>query len=241
MLIIGVTLFILMTACMVAAEKFNKTALLNNKECSRIIKETKLLRISSVIETTVEIVFGLFGGLLFVNGIRASALFRQNANSAILIALAVVILVIGHKFKKRIATLNHNQEHSNFFTALTLFLIVLGVIAVDIHWIDDTVTSEQTIVTAVETVQLDSEIIPTMCIEGKGEVVAFCFINQDGISDYDTVPANQSHIEYIELTEPYLEKRVKSKVITAIYPDGKVETRVDSTWKEYIFYIQKEN
>lgn len=245
MLIVGIILSVLLLVSMAITTTLNKKAVIitdrqNKNERIYEINDEKLWGISIKFSTASVFTLGLLGGLIFINGMSASALFRQNGMSAVLIALAVVTLVVGHTILRKITIMNEDQGLWNFYTALLLFMILLGSILVGIELVECTVTSEQTVVTVDETVQLDSEIIPNMCIKGKGEVVAFCFINQEGTSEYDTVPASQAHITDTE-SEPYMEHCEYSKIITAVYPNGKVETRVASTWTEYIFYIQKEN
>lgn len=225
---------ILLSICVWVTKKLNekientfKSALFP-QEIYELSDFSKLFAIASMI------FFGISAGFMFAYGVEASALFKQNSVSALWIALSIITVIIGQRTLKSITIKNY----SPFYSGMMLFLIILGCLVCEVSWGESTKTIEETVVTKIETIQLDSEIIPNMCIKGKGEVVAFCYITPEGASEYDTVPADQAHIEYVE-NGGYMERQIKSKIITAIYPDGKIATRVSSTNQEYIFYIRK--
>lgn len=225
---------ILLSICVSVTKKINKKIEIYSEngcflEIHQLSDFSKLFSIASMI------FFGTSAGFMFSYGVEASALFKQNNVSALWIALSIITLIIGQKTLKLITIKNY----SPFYYGMMLFLLTLACLVFEVSWGESTKTIEETVVTKIETVQLNSEIIPNMCIKGEGEVVAYCYVTSDGTGEYDTVPAEQAHIEYVE-KGGYMESRVKSKIITAIYPDGKIETRVSSTKQEYVFYIQKE-
>ena len=227
---------ILLIICVWATKKLNekientfKSALFP-QEIYELSDFSKLFAVASMI------FFGISAGFMFAYGVEASALFRQNIVSALWIALSIITAIIGQKTLKTITIKNY----SPFYSGMMVFLIILGCLVCEVSWGESTKTIEETVITKIETLQLDSEIIPNMCIDGEGEVVAFCYITPEGTSEYDTVPADQAHIEYVE-NGRYMQIQVKSNIITAIYPNEQIETRVSSTEKEYVFYIQKEN
>lgn len=227
---------ILLIICVWATKKLNEK-IKNSTETGCLPQQIcELSDFSKLFAIASMFFFGISAGFMFAYGVEANALFRQNIVSALWIALSVITVIIGQKTLKTITIKNY----SPFYSGMMLFLIILGCLVFEVSWGESTKTIEETVVTKIETIQLDSEIIPNMCIKGEGEVVAFCYITPEGTSEYDTVPADQAHIEYVE-NGRYMQIQVRSNIITAIYPNEQIETRVSSTEKEYVFYIQKEN
>ena len=227
---------ILLSICVWITKRINEK-IKNSSETGCLPQQIyELSDFSKLFAIASMIFFGISAGFMFAYGVEASTLFRQNIVSALWIALSIITVIIGQKTLKSITLKNY----SAFYSGMMVFLIILGCLVCEVSWGESTKTIEEIVVTKIETVQLDSEIIPNMCIKDEGEVVAFCYITPEGTSEYDTVPAKQAHIEYVE-SGRYMDYQIRNKMITAIYPNGNIETRVSSTEEEYVFYIQKEN
>lgn len=223
---------VLLVICVWATKKLNEK-IKNSSEAGCLPQQIyELSDFSKLFTVASMIFFGISAGFMFAYGFEAKVLFKQNIVAALWIVLSIITIIASQKVLKSISNRKYNA-----LQGIVLFLIVLVCIVFESNWYKTTKVIEEDVVTKIQTVQLDSEIIPNMCIKGEGEVVAFCYVTSDGTGEYDTVPAEQAHIEYVE-DGGYMDIQVKSKIITAIYPDGKIETRVSSTKQEYVFYIE---
>ncbi len=133
MLIICIFLFFLAIISMTISKVFNEKAVLIKDNVIYEIKDKRLYEYSVIIATISVFIIGSLGGVIFTKGLLSSALLRQNGIAAVLITISVAVLLIGHKALRSIRISSCEQKLWNFWTAMTLFVILLGVIAVGIQ------------------------------------------------------------------------------------------------------------
>lgn len=130
MLIICIFLFFLTIISMTISKVFNEKAILIKDDVIYEIKNKRLYEYSIIIATISVFILGALGGFIFTKGLLASALLRQNGISAVLITISIAVLLIGHKVLRSIRISNYEQRLWNFWTAMSLFVILLGSVAV---------------------------------------------------------------------------------------------------------------
>ena len=206
---------------------------------NREITDKKRWTISMTLTIISTVMLGVNASLLIVKGLRSLCLFEQLSGISWLV-LGICILGPGYKLLNPVLV----WEKGYWKWIITIILVILPISAgaIEMCYQANTETIKHTETELIETRQLDPaiEIITTMHIKGEGDVYAFCYINENGNSSYDTVPARKSEITYID-ANTYLEESKVSTIITATYPNGKVEESVISTDMHYVFYRQKEN
>lgn len=246
MLIVGILLFVLMVACMAIATDLHAVSMTvkdsgdYRRWQNREVTDKKRWNISMALTIISTLMLGVNASLLIAKGLRSIGLFEQLSSIGWLV-LGCCILRPGYKILKD-PILEWEKGYWKWIVTIIIVALPISVGAIEMCYQAKTETIKQTKTEVIETVQLDPdiEIITTMHIKGEGDVYAFCYINENGNSSYDTVPARKSEITYID-ANPYLEESKVSTIITAAYPNGKVEERVVYTDMHYMFYCQKEN
>lgn len=246
MLIKGLLLFGIMIACMATAADFHtmsikiKNSVDHRRWQNREITDKKRWTISMTLTIISTVMLGVNASLLIVKGLRSLCLFEQLSGISWLV-LGICILGPGYKILKA-PILEWEKGYWKWIVTIILLILPISASASEMCYQANTETIKHTKTELIGTVQLDPaiEIITTMHIKDKGDVYAFCYINENGNSSYDTVSARKSEITYID-SNPYLEESKVSTIVTATYPNGKVEERVISTDTHYMFYLQEKN
>lgn len=131
MLALSIILFLVTSFGISKSKLLNRKSVTMKQNSTYEIKDEEIYGVSIAMAGIYTITLGICGGLVFYNGLIASAFFRRNGISAVLIALSLVILFVGHKNLRAIKMIpTYEQAKWNFYTALTLFVMVLGSIAV---------------------------------------------------------------------------------------------------------------
>ena len=239
MLILGSILFLLLVICLTTAtQMYKKSVTFKDKEPAnwqnRAIKNKKTWNISMTITTISTVILGLLASTILVYGLRTGMVFKQ-AYSIPVVALAIPISKLGYMYIREFI-LDWEKGYWKRIAIIILVILPISAGAVELLYQSKIETNIQTKIEVLETVKLepDCEIITSMNIRGKGKVFAFC-----DVSGYDTVPAEDSKTTFID-SDPYMEKRRLTKVITAIYPNGKIEEREVFTETDYMFYAPED-
>ena len=246
MLIVGIILFVLMIACMAIATNLYQMSMTVKDSGgyrlwqNREITDKRRWNIAISLTIISMVILGVNASLLIVNGLRSVILFEQLSGICWMV-LGICILKPGYKILKD-PILKYEKDYWTWIVIIILLILPISAGAIEMYYQANTETVKYTKTEVIETVKLDPaiEIITTMYIKGEGDVYAFCYINENGKSAYDTVPARKTEITYID-DNPYLEKNKVSTIITATYPNGKGEERVIFTDTQYLCYRQRKN
>lgn len=202
---------------------------------SREIKNKKLWKNSMTMTITATVILGLLVSTILVDGLRGGMVFSQ-VSSIPVVALTIPISKLGYNYIREFVL---DWEKGNWKRIVTIILLILPISlgTVELLYQSKIETNTQIKIEVLETVQLDpsSEIITCMTIKGKGDVFTFW----PKIGDQDTVPAKEAKTTFIN-SDPYMEKRKLTKVITATYPNGKSEEREVFTETDYMFYAPED-
>lgn len=238
MLIVEIILFLLFVICLITAkEMYQMSVTLKASENwqSREIQNKKLWKTSMTMTITATVILGLLTSVLLVDGLRGGMVFKQ-VSSIPVVALTIPISKVGYMYIREFVL---DWEKGNWKRIVTIILLILPISlgAVELLYQSKIETNTQIKIEVLETVQLDplSEIITCMSIKGKGDVFYFC----PQVGEEDTVPAKEAKTTFTN-SDPYMEKRKLTKVITATYPNGKSEEREIFTETDYMFYAPKD-
>lgn len=206
----------------------------NSVSIIREIKNKKLWNISMAITIISTVIHGFLVSTMVVYGLRTVIVFKQGYGIPV-VALTIPISMLGHMFI-RAFILEWEKRYWKRIITIILIILPISAGAVELLYQSKIETNTHTKIEVLETVKLepDCEIITSMTVKGKGKVFAFC-----DVSGYDTVPEEKSKTTFID-SDPYMEKRRLTKVITAIYPNGKIEERELFSETDYMFYAPEE-
>lgn len=202
---------------------------------SREIKNKKLWNRSMTMTITSTVILGLLASILLVDGLRGRMVFKQ-VSGIFVVVLAIPVLQLGYMFIREFV-LDWEKAFWKRIAIIILLILPISAGTIEILYQSKTETNTHIKIEVLETVQLDplSEIITCMSIKGKGDVFYFC----PQVGEEDTVPAKEAKTTFTN-SDPYMEKRKLTKVITATYPNGKSEEREIFTETDYMFYAPKD-
>lgn len=236
------SLFVVLWAiCLITASHMHKKSVTFISEYAswknREIKNKKRWNIAMVITMVSTVILGLLAGLLVATGLRGVIVFKQ-LNFIILIVLAIPTSMLGYMTIHEVI-LRWEKKRWRCIAIILLILLHISAGAAELSYESKIKTDTYTKIEVIETVQLEpgDEIITCMSIRWEGPF--YVFWPKDSHDGEDKVLAEQAIPIFIE-SDPYMEECKVTTVITAKYPNGKVEEREVDTDTTYMFYAPED-
>lgn len=240
-------LFVVLGAiCLITASHIHKKSVTFISEHAswknREIKNKKQWNIAMVFMMVSAVILGLFAGLLVASGLRETIVFKQVYGIPVVI-LAIPISMLGYMTIHEVI-LRWEKKRWRCIAIILLILLPISVGAAELTYQSEIETDTDTKIEVLETVQLDpgTEIITCMNIRWEGPFYVFWpkDAGKDGVpGGEDKVLAEQAIPIFIE-SDPYMEECKVTTVVTAKYPNGKVEEREVATDTTYMFYAPED-
>ena len=239
--VVPILFVVLGVICLITASHMHKKSVTFISEHAswknREIKNKKQWNIAMVFTMVSAVILGLFAGLLVASGLRQTIVFKQGYGIPVVI-LAIPISMLGYMTIHEVI-LRWEKKSWRCIAIILLILLPISAGAAELSYESKIETDTYTKIEVIETVQLEpgDEIITCMSIRWEGPF--YVFWPKDSHDGEDKVLAEQAIPIFIE-SDPYMEECKVTTVITAKYPNGKVEEREVDTDTTYMFYAPED-
>ena len=232
---------VLLAICLITASHMHKKSVTFISEYAswenREIKNKKQWNNAMVFTMISTVILGVFAGLMVASGLRQTIVFKQGYGIPVAI-LAIPISMLGYMTIHEVI-FRWEKTRWRCIAIILLVVLLISAGAAELSYQSKIETNTYTKIEVIETVQLDpgTEIITCMNIRWEGPF--YVFWPKDSHDGEDKVLAQQAIPIFIE-SDPYMEECKVTTVISAKYPNGKVEEREVDTDTIYRFYAPED-